>query len=416
MQMTAKPKEDVAAGKDRPIYLDNHATTRLDPRVLKAMMPFLTEEYGNASSRTHAFGWTAEAAVDSARKQVATLIGARPKEMIFTSGATESNNLAVKGVLDFYADRGNHIVTVKTEHKAILDACRALERAGKATVTYLKPDSLGRIAPEQVAQAITDQTVLVSVMHANSEIGVIAPLAEIGRITRDAGVIFHTDAAQSAAKNPIDVDAMGIDLLSLSAHKMYGPKGVGALFVRARDPRVRLSPLVDGGGQEKGMRSGTLNVPGIVGIGAAAEIGAAEMGEESARVSALRDRLCERLTSELDEVTINGDLNSRLSGNLNLSFAYVEGESLLMGLREVALSSGSACTSASLEPSHVLRAIGVDDEAAHSSIRFGLGRFNTAAEIELVSDRVVSEVQRLRRFSALYAAKKEGPTDPAPAR
>ena len=300
--------------------------------------------------------------------------------------------------------------------RAVLDACRALERAGKATVTYLKPDSLGRITPAQIAEAITDQTVLVSVMHANSEIGVIAPLAEIGRITREAGVIFHTDAAQSAAKIPIDVDAMGIDLLSLSAHKMYGPKGIGALFVRARDPRVRLSPLVDGGGQEKGMRSGTLNVPGIVGIGAAAEIGAAEMSEESTRVSELRDRLRERLTCELDEVTVNGDLNARLPGNLNLSFAYVEGESLLMGLREVALSSGSACTSASLEPSHVLRAIGVGDEAAHSSIRFGLGRFNTAAEIELVADRVVSEVQRLRGFSALYAGKKEGPTDPASAR
>jgi len=406
-------KSTVAAAA--PIYLDNHATTRLDPRVLDAMMPYLTEHYGNAASRTHAYGWAAEEGVDKARKQVAALIGARSKEIVFTSGATESNNLAVKGVLDFYSERGDHIVTVKSEHKAVLDACRRLERAGLATVTYLKPDSRGLIDPRQVAEALTDRTVLVSVMHANSEIGVIQPLAEIGRITREAGVLFHTDAAQSAAKIPIDVDAMGVDLLSLSGHKIYGPKGVGALFVRAREPRVRLTPIIDGGGQEKGLRSGTLNVAGIVGLGAACEIGAAEMAEESHRVAALRDRLCRRLTTELDEVTVNGAMDPRLPGNLNLSFAFVEGESLLMGLREVALSSGSACTSASLEPSHVLRSIGLADEAAHSSIRFGLGRFNTAEEIELVADRVVAEVKRLRGFSPLYAAKRDRGTDAATA-
>ncbi len=394
-----------------PIYLDNHATTRIDPRVLEAMMPSLTEEYGNASSRTHAFGWAAEGAVDKARKQVAQAIGARPKEIVFTSGATESNNLAIKGALGFYADRGDHIVTVKSEHKAVLDACRTLEKSAGVSVTYLTPDAGGIVDPGDVADAITDRTVLVSIMHANSEIGVLQPLAEIGRITRSKGVLFHTDAAQSVAKIGIDVDAMGIDLLSLSGHKIYGPKGIGALFVRARDPRVRLVAMVDGGGQEKGFRSGTLNVPGIVGLGAACEIGIAEMEDEAVRIASLRDRLHARLTGELDYVTLNGDGDARLPGNLNLSFAYVEGESLLMGLREVALSSGSACTSASLEPSHVLRSIGVSDELAHSSIRFGIGRFNTEAEIERVADRVVAEVTRLRRFSALYAAKRDQQTD-----
>jgi cysteine desulfurase len=393
-----------------PIYLDNHATTRLDPRVLEAMMPYLTEEYGNASSRTHAYGWAAEEAVDKARKQIAAAIGARPKEIIFTSGATESNNLAIKGAAEFYADRGEHIVTVKTEHKAVLDACRALERGGRVSVTYLKPDARGLVDPADVAAAITDRTVLVSIMHANSEIGVVQPIAEIGQITREKGVLLHTDAAQSVAKIPVDVDAMGIDLLSASGHKIYGPKGIGALFVRARNPRVRLTPIVDGGGQEKGFRSGTLNVPGIVGLGAACEIGAAEMNEEAVRIARLRDRLYDRLITELDEVTLNGDTDERLPGNLNLSFAYVEGESLLMGLREVALSSGSACTSASLEPSHVLRSIGVSDELAHSSIRFGIGRFNTEDEIERTADRVVAEVTRLRGFSALYAAKREQQT------
>jgi cysteine desulfurase len=406
--------EKTTLGRDSgPIYLDNHATTRLDPRVLDCMMPYLTDDYGNSSSRTHAYGWAAEEAVDTARKQVAAAIGARTKEVIFTSGATESNNLAIKGVLEFYSDRGNHVVTAKTEHKAVIDACRRLERDGRATVTYLSPDSRGLIAAEQVAAAITPQTVLVSIMHANSEIGVIQPLAEIGRITREADVIFHSDAAQSVTKIPLDVEAMGIDLLSISGHKIYGPKGVGALYVRARDPRVRLSPLFDGGGQEKGFRSGTLNVPGIVGLGAACEIGVAEMAGEAQRVAALRDRLRERLTTELDDVVVNGDVEIRLPGNLNLSFAFVEGESLLMGLRDVALSSGSACTSASLEPSHVLRAIGVSDEMAHSSIRFGIGRFNSAAEIELVADRIVAEVERLRGFSPLYVAKKAQQTGAA---
>ena len=410
----AKDAEQTTLSRDsRPIYLDNHATTRLDPRVLDRMMPYLTDDYGNSSSRTHAYGWAAEEGVGTARKQVATAIGARAKEVIFTSGATESNNLAIKGALEFYADRGDHVVTAKTEHKAVIDACRRLERDGRATVTYLKPDSRGLIAAEQVAAAITPRTVLVSIMHANSEIGVIQPLAEIGRITREAGVIFHTDAAQSVTKIPLAVDAMGIDLLSISGHKIYGPKGVGALFVRARDPRVRLSPLLDGGGQEKGFRSGTLNVPGIVGLGAACEIGVAEMAEDAERITALRDRLRARLTTELDDVIINGDTEIRLPGNLNLSFAFVEGESLLMGLRDVALSSGSACTSASLEPSHVLRAIGVSDEMAHSSIRFGIGRFNSAKEIELVADRIVAEVERLRGFSPLYVAKKARQTEAA---
>jgi cysteine desulfurase len=408
----AKPK----APASRPVYLDNHATTRLDPRVLDAMMPYLTERYGNASSRTHAYGWEAEAAVDTARKQVAALIGAQAKEIVFTSGATESNNLALGGVLDFYADRGNHVVTVRTEHKAVLDTCAAWERAGRATVTYLTPDSYGLVDPEAVAAAITPRTVLVSIMHANSEIGVIQSLAEIGRITRSAGVPLHTDAAQSAAKITIDVDAMGIDLLSLSGHKIYGPKGIGALYVRARERRVRLSPILHGGGQERGMRSGTLNVPAIVGLGEACAIGQREMADEAVRIARLRDRLRDRLMAELDEVRLNGHPERRLPGNLNLSFAYVEGESLLMALRDLALSSGSACTSASLEPSHVLRAIGLSDELAHSSIRFGLGRFTEAAEIDLAAARVVEEVERLRGFSPRYAARSKAPARPAATR
>jgi cysteine desulfurase len=389
-----------------PIYMDNHATTRVDPRVVEAMLPYFETDYGNAASRTHAYGWSAEEAVDESRARVASLVGANPKEIVFTSGATESNNLAIKGVLDFYAERGRHVVTVRTEHKAVLDPCRFLEKRGLAEVTVLKTDAGGLVDPDDLRRAIRSDTVLVSVMHANSEIGVIQPLAEIGAITRDAGALFHSDAAQSAGKIGVDVDASCVDLMSLSAHKMYGPKGVGALFVRTRDPRVRLTPLMDGGGQERGMRSGTLNVPGIVGFGRAAEITGEELPAEAKRIGALRDRLRTRLFEELDEVCLNGHETLRLPGNLNVSFAFVEGQSLLMGLKDVALSSGSACTSASLEPSHVLRAIGLSNELAHSSIRFGLGRFNTDDEVDYVAGRVIEEVRRLRTLSPSYDSAK----------
>lgn len=392
----------------RPIYLDNHATTRPDPRVVEAMMPFFTEAYGNPASRTHRFGWEAEAAVESAREQVAAILGARPRDIVFTSGATESDNLAIKGTLEFYRERGRHIVTLETEHKAVLDTCRRLERSGRAEVTYLKPRGDGLLDPDHVAKALRADTILLSVMHANSEIGVIQPVAEIGAIARSAGVIFHTDAAQSVGKVPIDVDAMGIDLLSLSAHKLYGPKGCGALFVRARDPRVRLTPTMDGGGQERGLRSGTVNVPGVVGLGAACELAGREMVSEGPRLLALRERLRSRLEAELDEIRVNGDLERRLPGNLNVSFACVEGEALLMSLKDVALSSGSACTSASLEPSHVLRALGLRDELAHGSIRFGIGRFNDEAEIDYVAERVIAEVRRLREHSPVYRKLREG--------
>lgn len=383
-------------GQTRPIYLDNHATTPVDPRVLEAMLPYFTEAYGNPASRTHAFGWQAEAAVEEAREQTAAILGARPKEIVFTSGATEADNLALKGVAAFYADKGRHIVTVSSEHKAVLDTCRRLEREGGAAVTYVRPGRDGLVDVEAIADAITEATVLVSVMHANSEIGVIQPLSEIGRLARERGVLFHCDAAQSVGKVPIDVDAMNIDLLSLSAHKLYGPKGVGALFVRSRGRRVRLRPLLDGGGQERGMRSGTLNVASIVGLGRACEIAVEEMPAEAERLRGLRNRLHQRLCGELDGVTLNGALEPRLAGNLNLSFASIEAEALLMALRDVALSSGSACTSSSLEPSHVLRAIGVGDHLAHASIRFGIGRFNDQDEIDIVASRVIAEVDRLR--------------------
>jgi cysteine desulfurase len=385
--------------------MDYQATTPVDPRVLEAMLPYFCERFGNAASRTHVFGWEAEEGVVRGREQVASLIGARAKEIIFTSGATESNNLAIKGVLGFYRDKGDHVVTVQTEHKAVLDPLKALERTQQATVTRVKPRRDGIVDPEAVRAAMTDRTVLVSVMHANNEIGVVAPIAEIGRIAREAGALFHCDAAQSAGKIPLDVDAMEIDLLSISAHKIYGPKGVGALYVRTRGPRVRLMPIIDGGGHERGMRSGTLNVPGIVGMGAACELAAREMASESPRLLALRERLRDRLQSDLDDTTVNGSLERRLPGNLNVSFGFVEGESLLMGLKDVALSSGSACTSASLEPSHVLRAIGVGDQLAHSSIRFGLGRYTTEDEVDYVADRVIAEVMRLRRLSPLYAGR-----------
>ena len=391
-----------------PIYMDNHATTPLDRRVLDAMMPYLSEKFGNAASRNHSFGWAAEEGVDKARNQIAALINAKSKEIIFTSGATESDNLAIKGVVEFYKDKGNHVITCVTEHKAVLDSCKALERAGKATVTYLRVDKYGLIDPDDIRKAITDKTVLISVMYANNEIGTIHPIAAIGKVAKEKGVIFHCDATQGVGKVPVDVEACGIDLLSLSAHKIYGPKGIGALYVRAKAPRVRLTPLIDGGGHERGMRSGTLNVPGIVGLGAACEIAGAEMASESARLIDLRNKLQAGLFERLDEIYVNGHPTERLPGNLNVSFAYVEGESLLMGISDVAVSSGSACTSATLEPSYVIRALGTEEELAHSSIRFGLGRFNTEAEVDFVADRVVKEVKRLRDMSPLYEMAKEG--------
>ncbi len=392
----------------RLVYMDNHATTPVDPRVLEAMLPYFTEQFGNAASRNHAFGWAAEAAVDRGREQIAKLIGAKAKEIIFTSGATESDNLALKGVVEFYKEKGNHIITVATEHKAILDTCKALERKGLATVTYLPIDEFGVVNPDEVRKAITDKTILISIMHANNEIGTIQPLHEIGKIAKEKGVLFHSDATQGVGKLPVDVEAMGIDLMSFSAHKIYGPKGIGGLYVRARNPRVRLAAQMDGGGHERGMRSGTLNVTGIVGLGKACELAGEMLESESERILRMRERLRQQITSALDEVYLNGHPMQRLPGNLNLSFAFVEGESLLMGLKDIAVSSGSACTSATLEPSYVLRALGVGDDLAHTSIRFGLGRFNTDEEVDYVADRVIREVTRLREMSPLYEMAKEG--------
>jgi cysteine desulfurase len=391
-----------------PVYLDNHATTPLDPRVLQKMMPYFTEEFGNAASRNHAYGWTAEKAVEEARQEIATLIGADPKEIIITSGATESDNLAILGVAEMYKDKGNHIITCVTEHKAVLDPCKHLEEKGLCTVTWLEVDQQGRVSAEQVRNAITDKTILVSIMHGNNEIGTIQPVAEIGKICKEKGVLFHTDAVQSVGRIPVDVQAMNIDLLSMSAHKIYGPKGIGALYVRRKNPRVRLAPIVFGGGHERGMRSGTLNVPGIVGFGEACAIARREMDAEYTRVSALRDRLHKGLQKELDELHLNGHPTERLPGNLNISFAYVEGEALMMGFKDLAVSSGSACTSASLEPSYVLRATHTPEELAHSSIRYGLGRFTTEADIDYAIERTVKEVKRLRDMSPLYEMVKEG--------
>jgi cysteine desulfurase len=391
-----------------PIYMDNHATTRVDPRVMEAMLPFFTEKFGNAASRNHSFGWEAEEAVDKARNQIAALIGGKAKEIIFTSGATESDNLAIKGVLEFYKEKGNHIITSVTEHKAVLDSCRALERQGKATVTYLKVDKYGMVDPDEVRKAITDKTVLISIMYANNEIGTIHPICEIGKIAKDKGVVFHCDAVQAVGKIPVDAERDGIDLLAMSGHKIYGPKGVGALWIRSKGPRVRLSPIIDGGGHERGMRSGTLNVPGIVGFGKACELAQSEMAEEAKRLTDLRDKLHAGLFEHLDEIYLNGHPTERLPGNLNVSFAYVEGESLLMGINDVAVSSGSACTSATLEPSYVIRSLGVNEELAHSSIRFGLGRFNTEEEVDYVAGRVTKEVERLREMSPLYEMAREG--------
>jgi len=392
----------------RLVYMDNHATTPVDPRVLEAMVPYFLEHFGNAASRNHAFGWEAEAAVDRAREQIAALINAKPKEIIFTSGATESDNLALRGVVEFYREKGNHIITAPTEHKAILDTCKALERKGLAQVTYLPVDQEGLVDPDDVRRAITDKTILVSIMLANNEIGTIQPLHEIGKITKEKGVLFHSDATQGVGKLPVDVEAMGIDLMSFTAHKIYGPKGAGGLYVRSRNPRVRLAPIMDGGGHERGMRSGTLNVPGIVGLGKACELCGELMPGESERLLRLREQLRQGITSQLDEVYLNGHPMRRLPGNLNLSFAFVEGESLLMGLKDVAVSSGSACTSATLEPSYVLKALGVGEDLAHTSIRFGLGRFNTDEEVAYVTERVVQEVRRLRDMSPLYEMAKEG--------
>jgi cysteine desulfurase len=393
---------------ERLVYMDNHATTRTDPRVLEVMLPYFTEQYGNAASRNHAFGWAAEAAVDRAREQIAKLINAKPKEIVFTSGATESDNLALKGAVEFYREKGNHIVTAPTEHKAILDTCKMLERKGLACVTYLPVDEHGLIDPGDVSNAITDKTILISIMHANNEIGTIQPIHEIGKIAKEKGVLFHTDATQGVGKIPVDVEAMGIDLMSFTAHKIYGPKGTGALYVRSRNPRVRLSPMMDGGGHERGMRSGTLNVPGIVGLGKACELSGEVLENEGERILRLREKLRHGIMSQLDETYLNGHPLQRLPGNLNLSFAFVEGESLLMGLKDIAVSSGSACTSATLEPSYVLKALGVGDDLAHTSIRFGLGRFNTEEEVEYVCERVVREVRRLREMSPLYEMAKEG--------
>ncbi len=392
----------------KPIYMDNHATTRVDSRVLDAMLPYFTEKFGNAASRNHSFGWEAEEAVDRSRNQIAALVGVKSKEIIFTSGATESDNLAIKGVVEFYKDKGNHVISCVTEHKAVLDSCRALERAGRATVTYIPVDKYGMVDPDAVRRAITDHTVLISIMWANNEIGTIHPIAEIGKIAKEKGVIFHCDAVQAVGKVPVDFEKAGIDLASISAHKIYGPKGVGAIYVRSKGPRVRLTPQMDGGGHERGMRSGTLNVTGIVGLGAACEIAGKEMPEEARRLTLLRSQLQAGLFERLDEIYVNGHPTERLPGNLNVSFAYVEGESLLMGINDIAVSSGSACTSATLEPSYVIRALGIGDELAHSSIRFGLGRFNTLEEVDYVTDRVSKEVKRLREMSPLYEMAKEG--------
>ncbi|HKO12096.1 MAG TPA: IscS subfamily cysteine desulfurase [Acidobacteriaceae bacterium] len=391
-----------------PIYLDNHATTPIDPRVLEAMMPYLTDTYGNAASRSHSFGWTADHAVEAAREQVAKLIGAAPKEIVFTSGATESNNLALKGVVEAArtADpqRAIYVITQATEHNAVLDPCKWLQKQG-CRVTVLGVDPQGRVRLDDLRRAMDESLpLIVSIMVANNEIGTIQPVDEIGALCRERGVLFHTDAAQAAGKVPLDVTRSGIDLLSISGHKIYAPKGVGALYVRKRSPRIAVAEQMHGGGHERGMRSGTLNVPGIAALGAACALAAAEMQAESTRIAALRDRLQAKLQASLDRVRVNGDVQHRLPGNLNMTFEHVDSESLMVGLRDVALSSGSACTSAKIEASHVLRAIGLDDETAHSSIRFGIGRFNTEEEMDFVAERLAEVVRRLRELSPEYAA------------
>ncbi|RYZ66954.1 MAG: IscS subfamily cysteine desulfurase [Proteobacteria bacterium] len=391
-----------------PIFMDYHSTTPTDPRVVEAMLPYFTEKFGNAASRNHPFGWAAEEAVDIARERIAALIGAQSeKEIVFTSGATESNNLAIKGVAEFYKDKGNHIITTVIEHKAVLDTCKRLEGEG-FEVTYLGVDKDGLVSLDELRAAITDKTILVSIMLANNEIGTVQPMEEIGKITRERGVLLHSDAVQGIGKVEFDVQKMNVDLASMTAHKMYGPKGVGALYVRRSKPRVRISAQMDGGGHERGNRSGTLNIPGIVGFGMAAKIMKEEGPAESIRMVALRDRLHKKLLANLDEIYLNGSGAHRLPGNLNVSFAFVEGEAMMMAIKDVAVSSGSACTSASLEPSYVLRALGVGDELAHSSIRFGLGRFNTEDEVDYVADLVIQKVKKLRDISPLYEMHKDG--------
>ncbi|MFB3072664.1 MAG: IscS subfamily cysteine desulfurase [bacterium] len=390
-----------------PIYMDSHATTPVDRRVLEAMLPYFCEDYGNAASRNHSFGWRAEEAVERAREQVARLIGAKPREIIFTSGATESDNLALKGVAEMYQEKGDHIITQVTEHKAVLDTTKRLERKG-FEVTYLPVDRDGLVDPNDVRSALRETTILISIMAANNEIGTLQPVEEIGRIAKEREVLFHSDAAQALGKIPVDVRAWGTDLVSLSAHKMYGPKGVGALYVRGRDPRVRLSPMMDGGGHERGMRSGTLDVPGIVGFGAACELAFQEMEAEAERIRALRDRLQSGILSHLEEVYLNGHPDRRLPGTCNLSFAYVEGESLVTGLNDIALSSGSACTSVGHESSHVLEALGLNTEMIDSSLRFCLGRFNTEEEVDYVIQKVREVVERLRELSPLYEGTRDG--------
>src|SRR5271170_1558971 len=382
----------VPHGVKLPIYMDNHATTPMDPRVLEEMLPYFMEKFGNAASRNHSFGWAGEEGVETARERIAKLVGATTKEIIFTSGATESDNLAIKGV---------------AEHKAVLDTCKRLEKYGYR-VTYMPVQKDGRVDLDDLKRAMDDKTILVSIMAANNEIGVLQPFAEIGKLCRERGIIFHTDATQAVGKIPVDVNKQNIDLMSISGHKMYGPKGVGALYVRRKNPRVQISAIIDGGGHERGMRSGTLNVAGIVGLGKACAIASEEMSREAVQLTSLRDRLRDRIMSRLDETYINGTMEHRLPGNLNISFAYVEGESLLMGINDIAVSSGSACTSATLEPSYVLKALGTGDDLAHSSIRFGIGRFNTAAEVDYVADRVIETVERLRELSPLYEMAKEG--------
>ncbi len=400
------PDANAGANISLPIYLDYQATTPLDPRVLEAMMPYFTGKFGNPHSRSHQFGWDAEEAVEEARRNVAKLIGADEREVIFTSGATESNNLAIKGVAHFYKDRRNEIVTVVTEHKCVLDTCRHLEQEG-FKVTYLPVQQNGLVDLDQLRAAVTDKTVIVSVMAVNNEIGVIQPLREIGEIAHAKGAFFHTDAAQATGKIPLDVNAMNIDLMSISGHKIYGPKGVGALYVR-RKPRVRLEAMINGGGQERGMRSGTLSPPLCVGLGEACRIASEEMGQDLAHVQQLSTRFYDRITAALPDVFLNGDREQRFPGNLNLSFAYVEGESMIMAIRDLAVSSGSACTSASLEPSYVLRALGVEEEMAHTSIRFGIGRFTTEAEIDYAVDLIISKISKLREMSPLWEMVQEG--------
>lgn len=403
--MKSEDRKEAVHG--RRIYMDHHATTPVDPEVVRAMLPFFTEEFGNAASKTHAYGWKALESVEAARETIAGLVGASPVEIIFTSGATESDNLAIFGMAQMLSERGRHIVTGSTEHLAVLDCCRRLEKLG-FVVTYLPVDGAGMVSPEALRAALRSDTILISLMAANNEVGTLHPLVEIGKIAKEREVVFHCDAAQAAGKIPLDVEAMGIDLMSFTAHKMYGPKGIGALYVRKRHPRIRLTPQIYGGGHERGMRSGTLNVPGIVGFAKACEMARQRMPEEAVFLAELRDRLHARILADLEEVHLNGHPRQRLPNNLNLSFAYVEGESLMMALDGVAVSSGSACTSATQEPSHVLKAMGVSDDLIHTSLRFGLGRFNTREEVDEVSARVVDSVRRLREISPLYDASRRG--------